>query len=164
MSDLRRWLPRAAFAALVVAVLAVFAVIEQASPLLLPTALLVGAVVAIAGMVTDTGGADPPDWTVPTEVVGPSTGQDTGLAVNLRLLENHLSARQKDPLLRDRLARLTDDRLASLGLRRGDPGVAQRLGPVLTSVLDSPPRTLQTAEIDECVRRIEELTDDPAAH
>jgi hypothetical protein len=164
MNEARRWLPRAAFAALVVGVIAVFTLVEHASPLLLPTALLVCAVVAIAGMVSDSGGADPPDWTVPTELAGISTGQDSGLAVNLRLLENHLSARQMDPLLRDRLARLTDDRLASLGLRRGDPGVAQRLGPVLTGVLDGPPRTLQPAEIDECVRRIEELTDDPDAH
>ena len=164
MTEGRRWLARATFAALVVAVIAVFTLVEQASPLLLPTALLVCAVVAIAGMVTDSGGADPPDWTVPAEFSGTSTGQDTGLVVNLRLLENHLSARQKDPLLRDRLRRLTDDRLAGLGLRRGDPGVAQRLGPVLTGVLDGPPRTLQPAEIEECVRRIEELTDDPDAH
>ena len=164
MTELRRWMARAAFAALVVAVLALFALVEHASPLLLPTALLVCAVVAIAGMVTDSGGADPPDWTVAAEFAGTSSGQDTGLVVNLRLLENHLSARQMDPLLRDRLARLTDDRLAGLGLRRGDPGVAQRLGPVLTGVLEGPPRTLQPAEIDECVRRIEELTDDPDAH
>ena len=69
MNEVRRWLPRAAFAALVVAVIAVFTLVEQASPLLLPTALLVCAVVAIAGMVTDSGGADPPDWTVPAEFV-----------------------------------------------------------------------------------------------
>jgi hypothetical protein len=164
MSEGRRWVHRALFAAAVVAVIAAFTLIEQATPLLLPTTLLVCAVVAIAGMVSDSGGADPPDWNVPAEFAGASYGQDGGLAGNVRLLENHLSARQEDPLLRGRLIRLTDDRLASLGLRRGDPGVAHRLGPTLTGVLDGPPRTLRPAEIDECIRRIEELSHDPDPH
>ena len=161
MSGRRAWLHRALFAALVVAVIAVFTLVEQASPLLLPTALLVCAVVAIGGMIADSGGADPPDWNVIEGFAGTSSGQDGGLAGNVRLLENHLSAREADPLLRTRLIRLTDDRLAGLGLRRGDPGVAQRLGPTLTGVLDGPPRPLQPAEIEECIRRIEELTHDP---
>ena len=164
MRGRRRWWHRAGFAALVVALIAGFTLVEQASPLLLPTTLLVCAVVAIAGMITDSGGADPPDWQVPAEFAGTLSGQDSGLAGNVRLLENHLSARQADPLLRDRLIRLTDDRLAGLGLRRGDPGVAQRLGPTLTGVLDGPPRALQPAEIEECIRRIEELSHDPDAH
>ena len=158
MTGRRRWWGRAVFTALVVAAIAGFTVFEKASPQLLPTALLVGAVVAIAGMVLDSGGADPPDWSVSSEFVGTSSGQDGGLAGNLRLLENHLSAREADPLLRARLTRLTDERLARLGMRRGDPGVGQRLGPTLIGVLDGPPRALRPAEIEECISRIEELT------
>jgi hypothetical protein len=75
----------------------------------------------------------------------------------MRLLENHLSAREVDPLLQARLARMADDRLARIGLSRSDPDVARRLGPTLTSVLDGPPRPLKVAEIEECIRRIEEL-------
>ena len=158
MTGRRRWWGRAVFACLVMAVIWGFTVFEKASPQLLPTALLVCAVVAIAGMVLDSGGADPPEWSVPAESVGTSSGQDSGLAGNVRLLENHLSAREADPLLRARFTRLTDERLARLGLRRGDPGVGQRLGPTLIGVLDGPPRALQPAEIEECIRRIEELS------
>ena len=76
----------------------------------------------------------------------------------MRLLENHLTARQADASLQSRLARLTDERLARLGLRRDDPEVVARLGPTLTGVLDGPPRILRPTEIDECLRRIEELS------
>ena len=105
MTGRRRWAGRAVFAALVVAALAGFAVFEKATPRVLPTALLVCAVVAIVGMILDSGGADPPDWSVSTDFVGTSSGQDGGLAGNVRLLENHLSARETDPLVRDRLTR-----------------------------------------------------------
>ena len=158
MTGRRRWTGRAVFAALVVAALAGFAVFEKATPRVLPTALLVCAVVAIVGMILDSGGADPPDWSVSTDFVGTSSGQDGGLAGNVRLLENHLSARETDPLVRARLKRLTDERLARLGMRRGDPGVAERLGPTLIGVLEGPTRALQPAEIEECITRIEELT------
>jgi hypothetical protein len=142
----------------VVLVLVGFARVEHTTPLLLPMVLLVGAVVAIGGMVVDAAGAAPARWDVEVDQAPGSGGQDQGLAGNARLLENHLSARQADPLLRGRLARMTDDRLARLGLRRGDPGVSARLGPTLTAVLDSPARLLSVAEIEECIRRIEELS------
>jgi hypothetical protein len=153
-----RWVGRGLLALLAVLVLVAFARVEHTSPLLLPMVLLVCAVVAIGGMVVDSSGAAPPEWDMGVVHGGTTVGQDQGLAGNARLLENHLSARQPDPLLRGRLARMTDDRLARLGLRRGDPGVAQRLGPTLTGVLDGPPRTLRLSEIEECIRRIEELS------
>jgi hypothetical protein len=109
-------------------------------------------------MLADAGGADPANWAPAVESVTSSTGQDSGLAANMRLLENHLSAREVDPWLRERLVRMTDDRLGRVGLRRGDPEVEARLGPTLTAVLDGPPRTLRTSDIDECIRRIEELS------
>jgi hypothetical protein len=160
MSVLRRnrWVARALLALVAVLVLAAFDAIEHTSPRLVPTVLMVCAVVAIAGMVVDSAGAAPPDWPTDSEYGGVSVGQDQGLAGNARLLENHVSARHPDPLLRGRLAVMTDDRLARMGLRRGDPGVAQRLGPTLSGVLDGPPRTLRLSEIEECIRRIEELS------
>jgi hypothetical protein len=153
-----RWAARGLLTLAAVLGLVAFARIEHTTPLLLPMVLLVGAVVAIGGMVIDGAGADPPRWEVEVDHAGSSSGQDQGLAGNARLLENHLSARQPDPLLRGRLARLTDDRLARLGLRRDDPGVAVRLGPTLTAVLEGPPRILTVGEIEECIRRIEELS------
>lgn len=158
MSLRNRWARRSVVVALAVGVLVVFARVEHTTPLLLPTVLLVGMVVAILGMVTDSQGIDPPRWRVGVGPVRTGAGQDSGLATNVRLLENNLTARQADPQLKGRLARLADDRLAQVGLRRGDPGVAARLGPTLTAVLDGPPRTLRLDEVEECIRRIEELT------
>jgi hypothetical protein len=153
-----RWLARCLFVAGVLLVLVGFARVEHTTPLLLPMTLLVGAVVAVAGMVIDSAGAAPPTWQSEAEYARLTAGQDQGLAGNARLLENHLSARQVDPFLRDRLARMTENRLARMGLRRGDPGVSARLGPTLSGVLDGPPRTLRPTEIEECIRRIEELS------
>ena len=139
------------------AVLTAFALVEDTSPRVLPALLLVGALVAIYALLADTGGTDPANWAPAVESAVSPSGQDSGLAGNLRLLENHLSSRQVDPLLQGRLAKLTDDRLSRIGLSRGDPEVQRRLGPTLSAVLAGPPRLLRPAEIEECIRRIEEL-------
>lgn len=141
-----------------VAGLTIFAAVEDTHPRPLPTVLLVCAVVAVFGMLTDSSGANPADWSPMSEYAGGTSGQDVGLAGNVRLLENHLTAREIDPLLQGRLARMTGDRLSQLGLSRADPAVARRLGPTLTAVLDGSPRPLRRDEIEECIRRIEELT------
>ncbi len=153
-----RWLVRLVMVVVGVAALSGFAALEDTSPRVLPTVLYVAAVVAIFGMLVDTGGEDPANWAPAAESTVGSSGQDSGLAGNMRLLENHLSARDVDPLLQGRLARMTDDRLSRMGRSRGDPQVAQLLGPTLSAVLAGPPRTLRTAEIEECIRRIEELS------
>jgi hypothetical protein len=153
-----RWVVRGLLFASGIAGLTIFAAIEDTRPRVVPTALFVGAGVAIFGLLSDSGGTAPADWTATSAYAGTSAGQDAGLAANARLIENHLTARDVDPLLRARLARMTDDRLSRLGLSRTGPGVRSRLGPTLTAVLDGPPRRLQRAEIEECVRRIEELT------
>jgi hypothetical protein len=153
-----RWVVRGILVAVGVAGLTVFAAVEDTRPRVVPTVLLVAAVVAIYGMLADTGGADPADWSPALEYPTTPAGQDSGLAGNMRLLENHLSARQVDPLLQGRLARMTDDRLSRMGLLRGDPDVERRLGPTLAAVLAGPPRPLRRSEIEECIRRIEELS------
>jgi hypothetical protein len=153
-----RWVVRGLLVVAGIVGLTIFAAIEDTHPRVLPTVLLVGAVVAIYGMLADTAGAAPANWSPAVEHPGSRGGQDSGLAGNMRLLENHLSAREVDPLLRGRLARMTDDRLSRLGLSRGDPEVERRLGPTLTAVLDGPPRPLRRPEIEECIRRIEELS------
>jgi hypothetical protein len=148
---------RGVIAAIGIAGLTGFAFVEDTSPRVVPTVLMVCAMVAIYGLLADSGGADAANWSPAVESVVGATGQDSGLAGNMRLLENHLSARLVDPLLQGRLTRMTDDRLARMGLSRGDPDVTRRLGPTLSAVLEGPPRSLQVAEIEECIRRIEEL-------
>ena len=56
---------------------------------------------------------------------------------------------------------LSVERLWFRAVVAGDPEVAPRLGPILLSVIEGPPRPLRPAEIEECIRRIEELSHDP---
>jgi hypothetical protein len=158
LSTRNRWVARAGLFLAGVVGLTVFAHIESTRPRVLPMVLFVAAGVAIIGLLADTSGADPADWSPAAEPPVVSAGQDGPLAANVRLLENHLSSREVDPHLRTRLARMTDARLSRLGLSRADPGVAARLGPTLSGVLAGPPRPLRTQEIEECIRRIEELS------
>jgi hypothetical protein len=120
--------------------------------------LLVGAVVAVLGLVLDFATVPEPDWEVVSARPVVPDGQDSGLSRDVRMLENHLTARTAEPALQRRLTLLTDARLAELGLRRGDPGVAERLGPTLCDVIDSPAHLLSRSTLEECLRRIEELS------
>jgi hypothetical protein len=153
-----RWVARTVVFLVGITGLTVFAAIEDTRPRVLPTVLFVGAGVAILGLLSDTSGADPADWDPVDEPSVVGGGQDPSLAANVRLLENHLTSRDVDPYLRARLIRMTDARLSRLGLSRADPGIHARLGPTLSGVLAGPPRPLRPSEIDECIRRIEELT------
>jgi hypothetical protein len=154
----RRWLVRATLFTGSVLGLTVFAHIEDTRPRVLPTILFVGAGVAILGLLADTSGADPANWEPAIDRAVLSAGQDAPLAANVRLLENHLTSREVDAHLQARLTRMTDDRLSRVGLSRTDPAATARLGPTLAGVLAGPPRMLRMAEIEECIRRIEELT------
>jgi hypothetical protein len=158
-ADLRRWRNRALLAAAVVLVLVTFARLQHSTPSVLPTVLLVGAVVAVGGLVLDTADFDSPKWDVAPDIDSVGRGGDPGLTSNVRLVENHLRARTADLVLPRRLARLADARLRRLGLDAADPVVRERhLGPTLSAVLDGRTRTLRLAEIEECVRRIEALS------
>jgi hypothetical protein len=108
--------------------------------------------------VVDFSSVPEPDWEVVTARPVVPAGQDPGLSRNVRMLENHLTARTVEPVLKRRLTLLVDLQLAELGLRRGDPGVDERLGPTLCDVIDSPPRQLSRTTVEECIRRIEELS------
>jgi hypothetical protein len=85
-------------------------------------------------------------------------GSDVRLAAYVRLVENHLTARTPDHGLRDRLGALCDERLERRrGLRRTDPAARGLLGGDLLRYLEGPPRRLSRDEIDDYLRRIEEL-------
>jgi hypothetical protein len=159
MINRRSWVTRAVLAAVVFACLAVGAAIDGATPRLFPMLLFACAVVALVALVHDTEVFGTVSWEADLSPAHSVTHTlDGGLFANVRLLENHLNARETDPALQSRLRRLTDTRLAQLGLHRSDPDVAARLGPTVAHVLDGPPRQLSMAEIEECVRRIEELS------
>ena len=120
--------------------------------------LLVGVVTAVLALVNVAVIGDGPDWSVDTIASVSPPGQDTRLGMYTRVISGHLDARQLDPSLRDRFADLADRRLRQqhgVGLR--DPGAAALLGSEVTGVLTGPVRRLTRAEIETCVRRIEEL-------
>ena len=120
--------------------------------------LVVALGVVVAGLVHDTLRDPSGTWAGPA--VRPITppGSDARLAGYVRLVEGHLTARIPDAALRDRLAELCDERLERhRGLRRSDPEAEALLGPDLLRDLAAPPHRLSRAEIDDHLRRIEEL-------
>jgi len=154
----RWWLTRAAFTLFLLLAVVGVSRYEQVTPDLFRLVLLIGVGVCVIGLVLDLTTVAAPDWeVVATRSVHPA-GQDPGLNRNVRMLENHLTSRTVEPVLQHRLRVLTEARLSELGLRRGDPGVDARLGPTLCEVLDAAPRKLGRATLEECIRRIEELS------
>jgi hypothetical protein len=154
----RRWIGRAVVATFLVLAVVAGARYEHTTPDLPRLVLLVFMGIAVVGLVLDFSSVPEPDWEVVTARPVVPAGQDPGLSRNVRMLENHLTARTVEPVLKRRLTLLVDLQLAERGLRRGDPGVDERLGPTLCDVIDSPPRQLSRTTVEECIRRIEELS------
>ena len=145
-------------AVLLTAALYVFFAVMDFEPHLLPLALVVVVVVVAIGLLVDGLAIDDHSWSVEMDRWATPPGQDPRFSLYLRTIESHLTAQTPEPALRDRLADLASRRLEQRhGVRRDDPRAAELLGPDLTAVLDGPPRRLSRAEIDRCVRRIEEL-------
>lgn len=154
----RRWIGRGIVATLVVLAVIGGARYEHTTPDLPRLVLLVFMGIAVIGLVLDFSSVPEPDWEVVTARPVVPAGQDPGLSRNVRMLENHLTSRTVEPILQRQLGLLVDTRLAEMGLRRGDPGVEERLGSTLCDVIDSPPRQLSRTTLEECIGRIEELS------
>lgn len=136
MTGPHRWWWRTLGALLVYAVLEVVFTMVDFAPNALRLALLVGLCVAAVGLLRDSMGDAGADWAAPPvpSVVPP--GSDLRLAAYVRLIEDHLTSRNPDGGLRDRLVTLS--------------------GGMLAEDLAGPPRRLNRAEIDDYLRRIEE--------
>ena len=156
--DRRWWLPRVVFTAVLLVLAIGVSRYEHVTPDVARFALFIAVGVFVVGLVVDLTAVPAPDWEVAAAHAVTPGGQDPGLNRNVRMLENHLTSRDVQPVVQYRLATLTQARLGQLGLRRGDPGVDARLGPTLCDVLDSPPRKLDRVTLEECIQRIEELS------
>lgn len=155
---MKRWLRRAAAAAVLFVVLDVVLTVFDFAPDHLRLALLVTLAVAVAGLLTDSIADEGPVWRVEPMGTGAPTATDPHLASYVRILESHLTARTADIALRDRLAALCDERLARRhSLTRADPAAEPLLGTELIRDLAGPPRRLRRDEIEAHLRRIEEL-------
>ena len=154
----RRWWWRLGAAALLFAALEVSFVLADFGPDALRLGLVVAVVMATWALAMDTLVDSGPSWDV--DAVHPTRppGQDARTARYVSLLESHVTARTPDGALADRLGALADLVLRQRhGIDRTDAGASALLGPDLSAVLDGPPRRLSRAEIERCVRRIEEL-------
>jgi hypothetical protein len=142
----------------VFATLEVVFVVVDFEPDALRLALVVALVVVTWALVLDSLADAGPSWEVDAAHPTRPPGQDPRTARYLSLLESHVTARTPDGALQDRIAALADLALRQRhGLGRDDPAADGLLGPDLAAVLAAPPRRLSKAEIDRCVRRIEEL-------
>ena len=121
-------------------------------------ALVVALVVCASALLVDSTPVEPVVWAVPTETEGGLGRLDPRTASYLRIMEGHLSARDVDGALRDRLRELADQTLrARHDLTLDAPQAEELLGAELSRVLTDRPFRLDPDRIERCVRRIEEL-------
>ena len=121
-------------------------------------ALVVALVVSASAMLVDATPVQPTVWAGHVEPEGGLGRLDPRTASYLRILESHLSARDVDAALRNRLRELADQTLrARHHLTLDDPRAEALLGHELRRVLTEGPTRLDTDQIDRCVTRIEEL-------
>jgi hypothetical protein len=121
-------------------------------------ALVVALVVCASALLIDAAPVEPAVWTGHVEPEGGLGRLDPRTASYLRILESHLSAREVDGALRNRLRELADQTLrARHDLTIDDPRSEELLGHDLRRVLNESPTKLDPGSIDRCVKRIEEL-------
>jgi len=158
MTGRRRWWWRVAGG------LIAFGAIEGAVVLMdgradeLRLALVIALVICASALLVDAAPVEAAPWSGHVEPEGGLSRLDPRTASYLRILEGHLSAREVDGALRDRLRELADQTLrARHDLAVDDPGAEALLGHELLRVLNERPTRLDAARIDRCVTRIEEL-------
>jgi hypothetical protein len=121
-------------------------------------ALVVALVVCAAGLLADASPVEPAVWSDRSEAEAGLARLDPRTASYLRIIESHLSSREVDAALRNRLRELADQTLrARHDLTVDDPRAEELLGYELRRVLDEAPTKLHPDEIERCVTRIEEL-------
>ena len=119
---------------------------------------MVALVVCASALLIDASPVEPAVWTGHVEPEAGLARLDPRTASYLRILESHLSAREVDGALRNRLRELADQTLrARHDLAVDDPRAEELLGHELRRVLDESPTKLDPDRIDRCVKRIEEL-------
>jgi hypothetical protein len=97
--------------------------------------LVIGLVAAVAGLLVDSAVDPPPQWHREHPDRDDWRGHDQPTAFYVRMLESHLTARDNDPAVRDRLVRLAEAR----------------------GSLINPPVRMSREEIEAWIGRIERL-------
>jgi hypothetical protein len=121
-------------------------------------ALVVALVVCASALLIDATPVEPAVWAGHVEPEGGLGRLDPRTASYLRIIESHLSAREVDGALRNRLRELAEQTLrVRHDLAVDDPRAEELLGHELRRVLYESPTKLDPDQIDRCVKRIEEL-------
>jgi hypothetical protein len=158
MTGRRRWWWRVAGGVLAFAGIEVTMALIHGQTDELRLALVVALVVCAGGLLVDATPVQPTVWAVHGDPEAGLTRLDPRTASYLRIIESHLSSREVDPALRNRLRQLTDQTLrARHDLALEDPRAEELLGHELRRVLGEAPVRLDPDQIDRCVKRIEEL-------
>ena len=158
MTGRRRWWWRVAGGVIAFGAIegAVLLINGQADELRL--ALVIALVVCASALLIDAAPVEPAVWTGHVEPEGGLAKLDPRTASYLRIRESHLSAREVDGALRNRLRELADQTLrARHDLSVDDPRSEDLLGHELRRVLNENPTKLDAERIDRFVKRIEEL-------
>ena len=154
----RPWWLRIGLVAAVAGSITIAGILLELDPEPLRVFAIVALVAALSGLVVDSVPEHPPSWRVDGVSRGDVRGRDARTAGNLGLLESHLTSRQAEPHLRDRLARLAEQNLrVRHGVAPETARARELMGPELTAVVTSPPRRLRREELERCVTRIENL-------
>jgi hypothetical protein len=121
-------------------------------------ALVVALVVCASALLVDATPVEPAGWSGHVEPEDGLGRLDPRTASYLRIIEGHVSARDVDATLRNRLRELAEQTLAARhDLTVDDPRADELLGRELVRVLRETPTRLDVDQIDRCVTRIEEL-------
>ena len=121
-------------------------------------ALVVALVVCASALLVDATPVQPAVWDRQLERESSLGRLDPRTSSYLRILESHLTAREVDATLRNRLRDLADQTLRTRhDLTADDPRAEAMLGPDLRRVLEERPVRLDLDQLDRCVTRIEEL-------
>jgi hypothetical protein len=121
-------------------------------------ALVIALVVCASGLLVDASPVQPAVWAGHADPEAGLARLDPRTASYLRIIEGHLSAREVDASLRNRLRELADQTLrARHDLTVDDPRADELLGHELGRVLSEAPTRLRPEQIERCVKRIEEL-------
>lgn len=139
-----RWRGRVSGCALLVALVLVGTWLMDFGPRVVPLTLLLVTTIVAAWVLVDGVAVDITDWGAPAGAEPTPAGRDRLLATYRRVLEGHATAREPDGALRERLLDL-----ARLRGTHDDP--------VLHALATGPPRRLSPTEIDDILRRIEQL-------
>ena len=119
---------------------------------------MVALVVCTSALLVDATPVQPAVWDRHVEREGGLGRLDPRTSAYLRILEGHLTAREVDATLRNRLRELADQTLrARHDLTVDDPRAEAILGHDLRRVLEERPIRLDLDQLDRCVTRIEEL-------